>query len=101
MALVVKESTVGWVKPATPITGLDHLGSAAPCIAIYSTLLPGITNVTDRARYYSFYPWPATDSDDTTLSLIASVVRTPEGSGNPMSSVCVFHAMVNSVSTGS
>ena len=57
MALVLKEPTVGWVKPATPITGLDHLGSAGPCIAIYSTLLPGITNVTDRARYYSFYPW--------------------------------------------
>jgi len=24
---------------------------------IYGQLLPGITNVTDRARYYSFYPW--------------------------------------------
>ena len=23
----------------------------------YGRLLPGITNVTDRARYYSFYPW--------------------------------------------
>jgi hypothetical protein len=52
-----KEDIVGWVKPATAITGLDHLGSVAPCIAIYSTLLPGLTNVTDRARYYSFYPW--------------------------------------------
>jgi TolB-like protein len=31
--------------------------------------------------------WPATDFDDTTFSLIASVVQTPEGSGNPMSSV--------------
>jgi hypothetical protein len=52
-----KVDIVGWVKPATAITGLDHLGSVAPCIAIYSTLLPGLTNVTDRARYYSFYPW--------------------------------------------
>jgi len=52
-----KADIVGWVKPATAITGLDHLGSVAPCIAIYSTLLPGLTNVTDRARYYSFYPW--------------------------------------------
>ncbi len=57
MAVVKPEAAVGWVKPANPITGLDHLGSAAPCIAIYSTLLPGITNVTDRARYYSYYPW--------------------------------------------
>ncbi len=29
----------------------------APCIDLYSRLLPGITNVTDRARYYSIYPW--------------------------------------------
>ena len=30
--------------------------------------------------------WPATDSDDTTFSLISSAVHTPEDSGNPMSS---------------
>ncbi len=28
-----------------------------PCLGIYSRLLPGITNVTDRARYYTLYPW--------------------------------------------
>lgn len=50
-------STTSWVKPTEAITGLDHLGAHAPCIAIYSQLLPGITNVTDRATYYSFYPW--------------------------------------------
>ena len=33
--------------------------------------------------------WPATDFDDTTFSLIASVVRNPGGSGNPMSGVVV------------
>ncbi len=49
--------TVAWVKPPEPIRGLDHLGVQAPCIALYAQLLPGITNVTDRARYYSFYPW--------------------------------------------
>ena len=47
----------GWVKPPHQIIGLDHLGVQAPCIQIYSQLLPGITNVTDRARYYSLYPW--------------------------------------------
>lgn len=57
MAATKQDLEIGWVKPATAITGLDHLGSAAPCIAIYATLLPGINNVTDRARYYSFYPW--------------------------------------------
>lgn len=49
--------TTGWVSPPQAIGGLDHLGTQAPCILIYSQLLPGITNVTDRARYYSFYPW--------------------------------------------
>lgn len=47
----------GWVSPPQSIGGLDHLGTQAPCVLIYSQLLPGVTNVTDRARYYSFYPW--------------------------------------------
>lgn len=46
-----------WVKPPRPIGGLDHIGTQAPCIQQYGQLLPGITNVTDRARYYSLYPW--------------------------------------------
>jgi hypothetical protein len=49
--------TTGWLDPPNSIGGLDHLGTQAPCILVYSQLLPGITNVTDRARYYSFYPW--------------------------------------------
>ena len=51
------EITTSWVKPPPQIGGLDHLAVQAPCINIYGRLLPGITNVTDRARYYSFYPW--------------------------------------------
>ena len=47
--------TVAWVRPPEPIRGLDHLGVQAPCIALYGQLLPVITNVTDRARYYSFH----------------------------------------------
>jgi hypothetical protein len=54
---VSRPSDIGWVVPATPIRGLDHLGVQGPCEALYAQLLPGITNVTDRARYYSFYPW--------------------------------------------
>lgn len=46
-----------WVSPPHTIGGLDHIGTQGPCILIYSRLIPGITNVTDRARYYSFYPW--------------------------------------------
>ena len=51
------ELSTSWVKPPSQIGGLDHLAVQAPCINIYGKLLPGITNVTDRARYYSFYPW--------------------------------------------
>lgn len=46
-----------WVSPPQSVGGLDHLGTQAPCVLIYGQLLPGITNVTDRARYYSLYPW--------------------------------------------
>lgn len=46
-----------WVKAPATSGGLDHLGVQAPCINIYQQLLAGITNVTERARYYSFYPW--------------------------------------------
>jgi hypothetical protein len=46
-----------WLKPSYSKSGRDHLGVQGPCINIYGQLLPGITNVTDRARYYSFYPW--------------------------------------------
>src|SRR5207245_1221732 len=33
------------------------LGVQVVSIALYSELLPGLTNVTGRVRYYSFYPW--------------------------------------------
>jgi hypothetical protein len=49
--------TTSWVKSAPSVTGQDHLGTQAPCVSIYTEQLPGITNVTARARYYSFYPW--------------------------------------------
>lgn len=47
----------GWLKPALQIKGQDPLGVRAPCENIYTQLLPGITNVTDRADLYAFYPW--------------------------------------------
>ncbi|UFZ03056.1 hypothetical protein LQG66_27980 [Bradyrhizobium ontarionense] len=51
------QAETAWVKPPFQVGGLDHLAVQATCINIYGRLLPGITNVTDRARYYSFYPW--------------------------------------------
>ena len=47
----------GWVQPPKYKKGLDPLGVQQPCIAVYATLLPGITNVTDRIAYYGFGPW--------------------------------------------
>jgi len=58
----VKVAT-GWLERPSTTGGLDHLGAQQPCIEIYSRLLPGITNVTDRARYYSLYPWFAWSFD--------------------------------------
>jgi len=50
--------TVDWLeRDKHVIEGLDHLGIEVVSANIYAALLPGITNVTDRARYYSFYPW--------------------------------------------
>jgi hypothetical protein len=46
-----------WLSVPRSIKGQDQLGCQAPCELTYSQLLPGITNVTDRARYFSFYPW--------------------------------------------
>jgi len=48
---------VSWLKSPATVTGQDPLGTKYPSEDIYSKLLPGLTNVTDRLRYYSFYPW--------------------------------------------
>lgn len=52
-----------WLSPPRSIKGQDQLGSQAPCEMTYSQLLPGITNVTERARYFSFYTWVAWSFD--------------------------------------
>lgn len=38
-------------------SGLDPLGMARPSEVIYQGLLPGISTITVRLRYYSFLPW--------------------------------------------
>jgi len=37
--------------------GQDPLGMQALCISLYQSLVPGISNVTLRVRYYGFYAW--------------------------------------------
>ena len=46
-----------WVSPARVITGQDHLAVSAISQHLFTELLPGLTNVTQRIRCYSFYPW--------------------------------------------
>ena len=44
-------------KPHYPISGLDQLGLNLTSERIFDLLLPGLNNVTQRVRYYSFYCW--------------------------------------------
>lgn len=46
-----------WIEPVNVVTGQDHLGLQAVSLFHYGKLLPGITNLTQRARYFSIYPW--------------------------------------------
>ncbi len=50
-------SQTAWVKNSREATGQDQLGLRFFSESIYQELLPNITNVTSRGRYYSFYPW--------------------------------------------
>lgn len=60
---MAKENTasrtdIDWIlRDRKVIDGLDHLGIELVSVNLYQAMLPGITNVTERARYYSFYPW--------------------------------------------
>lgn len=46
-----------WTKAGYWSLGRDPLGMQATSVRIYRTLVPGLTNVTNRLRYYSFYCW--------------------------------------------
>jgi len=49
---------IDWIqRDRKVIDGLDHLGIELISINLYQAMLPGMTNATNRARYYSFYPW--------------------------------------------
>ena len=74
---MTQPADIGWVEPEKPIRGLDHLGVQAPSIALYTQLLPGITNVTNRARYYSFHPWLIRSFEITIGTLLNRQVLPP------------------------
>ena len=46
-----------WAKSGDFIRGRDPLGIQNSSISTYATLLPGMTNLTLRLRYYGFYLW--------------------------------------------
>jgi hypothetical protein len=46
-----------WLEKEPERVGRDHLGLQAASAALFARLLPGIRNLTKRARYYIFYPW--------------------------------------------
>ena len=59
--MAIKSETrrdIDWIlRDRKVIDGLDHLGIELVSVNLYQAMLPGVTNVTERARYYGFYPW--------------------------------------------
>lgn len=49
--------TPEWSERGYWTSGLDPLGLQAFPIELYQKLIPGLTNITVRPRYYSFYTW--------------------------------------------
>lgn len=46
-----------WGETINLITGLDPLGLQVTSEATYAVMLPGLSNLTNRLRYYGFYCW--------------------------------------------
>ena len=46
-----------WAKTGGFTGGRDPLGIQNSSVSTYATLLPGLTNLTERLRYYGFYTW--------------------------------------------
>ena len=46
-----------WIRPGRWSLGRDPLGMQATSVRMYRELVPGLTNVTNRLRYYSYYCW--------------------------------------------
>ncbi|MBV2150307.1 hypothetical protein N5J77_00645 [Sphingobium yanoikuyae] len=58
-----------WNKPGSFSSGRDPLGLQAASVRLYTDLLPGLTNVTNRLRYFSFYCWVVRQFELTQHSL--------------------------------
>ena len=56
MAESTQEPVAEWTEHNAK-RGLDPLGMQTSSIRLYQSLVPGISNVTLRMRYYGLYPW--------------------------------------------
>lgn len=56
-----------WAENSGFIRGRDPLGIQNSSITVYGRLLPGMTNLTGRIRYYSFYCWLLEEYDRLNL----------------------------------
>lgn len=68
------EQLVLWGKRHQFIQGFDPLGMQATPTATYSYLLPGITNPTNRIRYYGFFNLCRVSTAIATLNPTCAVV---------------------------
>jgi hypothetical protein len=63
-------------------SGLDPLGLQAASVRLYQELVPGISNVTLRTRYYGLYAWLCRDyamnSNDPNRDVLKKIVRRAE-----------------------
>jgi hypothetical protein len=59
MAVLQKGNSIYpfWGENLNLITGLDPLGLQTTSEATYAAMLPGLSNLTNRLRYYGFYCW--------------------------------------------
>lgn len=59
MAVLQKGNSISpfWGENVNLITGLDPLGLQVTSEATYAIMLPGLSNLTNRLRYYGFYCW--------------------------------------------
>ena len=53
-----------WAKSANFVRGRDPLGVQNSSISVYGKLLPGMTNLTLRLRYYGMYLWLLDEYDN-------------------------------------
>lgn len=52
-----KNAQIFWAKSKNLVLGRYHIGIKNTSVVIVTALLPGLTNQTQRLRYYGFYVW--------------------------------------------